>query len=117
MKSISLVEYTPGKNGLADDLTEVARHFQSVWSTAVALVGDNCYLLGDAEGNLVVLNRNVNGVTADDKRRMEVTGEIRLGEMVNRIQPVNIQSPPTSAVSPKAFLATVSSDDYVAISS
>ena len=107
MKSISLVEYKPGENGLPDSLTEVARHFQTLWSTAVASIEKNCFLVGDAEGNLVLLNRNVNGVTADDKRRMEVTGEIRLGEMVNRIHALDIQS--SGPVAPRAILATVCS--------
>ncbi|KAL1954103.1 hypothetical protein VTO42DRAFT_1727 [Malbranchea cinnamomea] len=113
MKSISLVEYKRGEDGAADNLTEVARHFQTLWSTAVACVAENCFLVSDAEGNLVVVNRNVNGVTDDDKRRMEVTGEIRLGEMVNRIQSVNIQTTGASPVVPRAILATVEGSIYL----
>lgn len=107
MKSVSLVEFKPGQDGLPDSLTEVARHYQTLWSTAVAQIEENYYLEGDAEGNLVVLSRNTTGVTDDDKRRMEVTSELRLGEMVNRIQPMTVQSSPGAAVAPRALLATV----------
>lgn len=109
MKSVSLVEFAAGQDGLPDSLTEVGRHYQTLWSTALACVEKDCFLVADAEGNLVVLNRNVNGVTADDKRRLEVTGEFRLGEMVNRIQPVNIQPSVEPRVVPRAIVATVCS--------
>ncbi|PGH01906.1 DNA damage-binding protein 1 [Blastomyces parvus] len=115
MKSVSIVEYQQGADGLSDSLTEVARHFQTLWSTAVAPVAQDTWLESDAEGNLVVLRRNVNGVTEDDKRRLEVTSEILLGEMVNRIRPVNIQASlgTEAAISPRAFLGTVEGSIYL----
>src|SRR5204863_2191124 len=100
MKSVSIVEYKQGENGLPDSLTEVARHFETFWSTAVASVAENCFLEGDAEGNLIVLNQNIQGVTDDDKRRMDVTSEMLLGEMVNRIRRVNVQPSPGTAIVP-----------------
>ncbi|KAK2776721.1 hypothetical protein FQN52_003288 [Onygenales sp. PD_12] len=116
MKSISIVEYTPGDKGLPDSLTEVARHFQTLWSTAVAPIAENTFLESDAEGNLIVLNRNVNGVTEDDKRRLQVTGEMLLGEMVNRIRPVGVQmsaAGEAAVVTPRAFLGTVEGSIYL----
>ncbi|KKZ66853.1 DNA damage-binding protein 1 [[Emmonsia] crescens] len=115
MKSVSIVEYQQGAKGLPDSLTEVARHFQTLWSTAISPIAENTWLESDAEGNLVVLHRNVNGVTEDDKRRLEVTSEILLGEMVNRIRPVNIQGSlgAEAAISPRAFLGTVEGSIYL----
>jgi DNA damage-binding protein 1 len=109
MKSISVVEAAviPGSE-FTDRLKEVARHFQTVWTTAVADIAENTYLVSDAEGNLIVLRRNINGVTEDDRRRLEVTSEMLLGEMVNRIRPVNIPQTSSVVVTPKAFLGTVS---------
>jgi DNA damage-binding protein 1 len=109
MKSVSIVEYQPGKVGEPDTLKEIARHYQVAWSTAIASVDDETYLESDAEGNLMVLRRNVNGVTEDDKRRLEVTSEIRLGEMVNRIRRINVPVSSSSVVIPRAFMATVRS--------
>ncbi|EER24707.1 hypothetical protein D8B26_004933 [Coccidioides posadasii str. Silveira] len=113
MKSISLVEYHAGEGGQPDTLKEVARHYQTLWTTAAAPVAENEFLVADAEGNLVVLNRNTTGVTEDDRRRMQVTSELRLGEMVNRIHPMDLQTSPESPVIPKAFLATVDGSIYL----
>lgn len=107
MKSVCLVEYQQGQDGLPDSLKEVARHFQTVWATGVACIAPHTYLESDAEGNLIILRRNLSGVEEDDKRRLEVTGEISLGEMVNRIRPVNIQQLASVTVTPRAFLGTV----------
>ena len=107
MKSLCLVEYKEGEGGLPDTLTEVARHFQTVWATAVCCIAEDTFLESDAEGNLIVLRRNLTGVEEDDKRRLEVTGEISMGEMVNRIRPVNVQQAGSVVITPRAFLGTV----------
>ncbi|RAL17016.1 DDB1/RSE1 family protein [Aspergillus homomorphus CBS 101889] len=113
MKSVCLVEWKEGEDGLPDTLTEVARHFQTVWATGVACIAEDTFLESDAEGNLIVLRRNLTGVEEDDKRRLEVTGEISLGEMVNRIRPVNIQQLASVTVTPRAFLGTVEGSIYL----
>ena len=107
MKSVSIVEYRQGHAGEPDTLTEVARHFQIAWGTAVAAIDSDTFLESDAEGNLMVLHRNTNGVTMDDRRRLEVTSEILLGEMVNRIRPINVPNSSNATVIPKAFMGTV----------
>ncbi|KAL1977075.1 hypothetical protein VTN31DRAFT_3357 [Thermomyces dupontii] len=112
MKSISIVEFQESDQHQGK-LVEVARHFSTVWTTAVTDLGDNMWLVSDAEGNLIVLRRNVSGVTADDRRRLEVTSEMQLGEMVNRIRPVNIPQTSTVAVTPKAFMGTVEGSIYL----
>ena len=107
MKSMSLVEYQPGKEGADDKLVEVARHHQSCWSTAVTHIEENSYLESDADGNLLVLWRNVDGVLLEDKIRMEVTSEMNLGEQVNTIREINVEASSNAMIVPKAFLATV----------
>lgn len=106
MKSISIVE-SGQDDQFRDEAKEVARHFATVWTTAVADIGSNQWLVSDAEGNLIVLRRNIDGITDEDRRRLEVTSELLLGEMVNRIRPVNTPQASTVAVTPKAFLGTV----------
>ncbi|KAI9930561.1 hypothetical protein ASPWEDRAFT_108310 [Aspergillus wentii DTO 134E9] len=114
MKSVCVVEYKEGADGLPDSLTEVSRHFQTVWGTGVACIADDTFLESDAEGNLIVLRRNFSGVGDDDyDRRLEVISEISLGEMVNRIRPVNIQQLSSVTVTPRAFLATVEGSIYL----
>lgn len=114
MKSVVVVEYTPpGDSGLPASLTEVARHFQTTWSTAVAPVAENTYLEADAEGNLALLVRDPNAVTADDKRRLTVSAEMHLGEMVNRIRRIDVDAASDAVVVPRAFMATVEGAVYL----
>jgi DNA damage-binding protein 1 len=108
MKSVSLVQYVPGKNGEPDTLQELARHMQSLWTTAVVHIEAESYLMGDHLGNLVVLRRNPNGLLLEDRKRLEVTSSLNLGEQVNKIAPIHIDASPKAMVVPRAFLATVS---------
>ncbi|KAI1579708.1 MMS1-N multi-domain protein [Pyrenophora tritici-repentis] len=113
MKSLVVVEYTKGEAGLPDKLVEVARHYQITWATAVAEVDTNMYLESDAEGNLMVLYRDPNGVTDDDKRRLNVSSEMLLGEMVNRIRRIDVLTASDAVVIPRAFVGTVEGSIYL----
>lgn len=148
MKSVSLVCYTPGVEGQKDSLVEIARHFQTTWATACAYIApavpapvdptgkkeeDSLYLESDAEGNLIVLQRDASSEFAEDKRRLKVVSEMSLGEMVNKIRPIIVATPeaptndppaPASAaapaesasqptVTPRAFVATVEGSIYL----
>ncbi|KAF2721594.1 hypothetical protein K431DRAFT_284744 [Polychaeton citri CBS 116435] len=113
MKSVSMVKYTRGRGGSNSTLAEIARHFETVWGTAVANVAENTYLESDAEGNLIVLQHEINGFSEADRRRMRVTSEMLLGEMVNRIRRIDVQPSPGAIVIPRAFLATVEGSIYV----
>lgn len=135
MKSVSILELVPPppKTGLSWGLIESARHFATMWSSSVSVIGDNEWVAADTEGNLTVLRRNVKGVTEDDRKRLEVTSELRLGEIVNSIIPIRVPQenkltnrargssttnntkigPDAPVVTPKAFLATVEGGVYM----
>ena len=138
MKSVSILVLVPPppNTGLSWALTESARHFATMWSSSVSVIGENEWAAADMEGNLIVVRRNVNGVTDDDRKRLEVTSELRLGEVVNSIVPVRAPTeavlnsrvrgssapskPNTAAnaptgpvVQPAAFLATVEGGMYM----
>ncbi len=109
MKSVSVFEYRVGENGLPDSLEEIARRYQVAWTTAVAHVAEDTFLESTSEGNLNVLHMNRHGVTPEDRRQMEVTSEMNLGESVNRIRRINVPVSSNVVVIPRAFLATVRS--------
>ncbi|KAF2396542.1 putative UV-damaged DNA binding protein [Trichodelitschia bisporula] len=113
MKSVSVVEYHTGDPGVADSLTEVARHYQTAWGTAVANVAPDTWLESDAEGNLIQLKRDQDGPTETDRRRLQLQATICLGEMVNRIRSIDVVTQPGAAVIPKAFIATVEGSIYL----
>ncbi|KAI0200011.1 mono-functional DNA-alkylating methyl methanesulfonate N-term-domain-containing protein [Astrocystis sublimbata] len=117
MKSMSLVEFTPAVDGQPAKLTEVSRHYQAYWATALCHIegaewGD-AWLEADTQGNLMVLRKNQAGVTEEDKRRMEVTSEINLGEMANKIREVTVDASPNAIIVPKAFIGTVEGGVYL----
>ena len=107
MKSVSIVRYKKGRGGLPDTLEEAARHYETTWATAVAQVDDNTYLESDAEGNLIVLSHEVGGFSEEDRRRLRVTSDMLLGEMVNRIRRIDVVPTAGAVVIPRAFVATV----------
>ncbi|KAK4134513.1 hypothetical protein BT67DRAFT_296361 [Trichocladium antarcticum] len=113
MKSVALVEYVPAGEKGGPRLAECARHLGAVWATAVGDVGDGNWLEADAQGNLMVLRRNGKGLTAEDRRRMDVTSEMNLGEMVNRIRGIEVETTPGAMVVPRAFLGTVEGGIYM----
>lgn len=124
MKAVSVVKFAAGLSGNHDTLIEIARYYQTSWSTAVAQVNNASipnektptYLLSDAEGNLLVLQQNITAATAEDGRRLNVVSEMCLGEMVNRIRTVSVPASPAAAsavITPRAFLATVEGAIYL----
>ncbi|KHJ33524.1 putative dna damage-binding protein 1 [Erysiphe necator] len=113
-KSLVLLEYQPAKKeGNPDTLVEIARHYHSYWATAVSHLEDSSYLESDQEGNLIILARNMEGVTLEDRRRLELTGEFHLGEMVNRMQKIQVKPTFNAVIIPRAFLATTEGSIYL----
>jgi DNA damage-binding protein 1 len=73
----------------------------------VAHIEGDSWLEADAQGNLMVLRYNRQGLTAEQRQRMEMTSEINLGEMVNKIRKISVETSPNAVMVPKAFLGTV----------
>ncbi|KAI9649680.1 hypothetical protein NHQ30_002261 [Ciborinia camelliae] len=113
MKSVALVEYTPGINGLPDKLEEVGRHAQQVFATSVAEVDTDTYLEADHDGNLIVLKRNQEGVTKEDKLKLEVLCEMNLGEMVNSVKRIDVETSKDALLIPRAFIGTTEGSIYL----
>ncbi|WXC65387.1 hypothetical protein SNK03_011191 [Fusarium graminearum] len=113
MQSLSLVEFIPAQDGNKAQLQERARHFESLWTTAVCHIEGERWLEADSRGNLVVLQRNVNAPTEQDRRRMEITSEMGIGEQINRIRKLNVPAAENNIVHPRAFLASAEGSLYL----
>lgn len=107
MKSMALVEYVPGEDGQSPKLVQRGRHQQSAWATAVSHIEGQSWLEADAHGNLMVLTQNLKAVTEHERQKLEMTSEMSLGEMVNRIRKISVETSPSAVMVPKAFLGTV----------
>jgi len=112
MKSAFVLEYRPGRTGIGGDdpdkLVKLARHPQTSWAVSIGEITPTVWLEGDSEGNLLVLNQDLAGVTQDDRETLRLTSEMYLGEMVNRIRVIDVKAQPNIVVQPRAFLGTVS---------
>lgn len=137
MKSLSIlqVDSNDRHSSTGYGLVEVSRHFATLWSSATAAIMENEWVVADMEGNLITLRQVPdNSGPIRPSRRLEVSGEFRLGEVVNKIVPFS--SSPTQAkeswaksandpeqikklaregppVTPRAFLATIEGSIYM----
>ena len=104
-----------GKTGAAAEDDKMATDDDDGPSETASEKDALSWLEADAYGNLSVLSYNSQGVTAEDRRRLRVTSEMNLGEMVNRIRRVDVEptNAETAMVHPQAFLATTEGAVYL----
>ncbi|KIW34424.1 uncharacterized protein PV07_01202 [Cladophialophora immunda] len=92
MKSLSILQVIHDPSSSTGyTLQEISRHFATLWSSATAVIMENEWVVADMEGNLTMLRQVKDGSGASGfNRRLEVTGEFRLGEVVNKIVPLTL---------------------------
>ncbi|POR38059.1 DNA damage-binding protein 1a [Tolypocladium paradoxum] len=113
MQSLALVEFIPPRDGARAKLEERARHYQPGWATSVCHLDDDRWLEGDAQGNIIVLRRNLEAPTEQDRSRLEITSEMNIGEQINRIRRLHVAPSENAIVSPKAFLGSIDGTLYL----
>ncbi|EFJ48849.1 UV-damaged DNA binding complex subunit 1 protein, partial [Volvox carteri f. nagariensis] len=82
MRSVSLLSYNV-EQGV---LEHRAADYNSGWTTSVEALDDDTYLEGDNHLNLVVLRRNADSATDEERARLQVVGEYHTGTFVNRFR-------------------------------
>ncbi|EXJ56278.1 uncharacterized protein A1O5_12545 [Cladophialophora psammophila CBS 110553] len=94
MKSLSILQIARDNSSETGYVfREISRHFATLWSSATSWINENEWVVADMEGNLTMLRQGDGGDGLGyASRRLEVTGEFRLGEVVNKIVPL-AQSP------------------------
>ncbi|KAJ3088710.1 DNA damage-binding protein 1a, partial [Quaeritorhiza haematococci] len=80
MKSMSLLAHR------SNTIEEIARDFSANWMTAVEAIEDDTYIGAENCYNLFTLRRRNDAPTDDERRRLELSGQFHLGEMVNRFR-------------------------------
>ncbi|KAF7534017.1 hypothetical protein G7Z17_g13430 [Cylindrodendrum hubeiense] len=113
MQSLTLIEFIPSQDGNKAKLEERARHYEIGWATSVCNLDDERWLEADAQGNLIVLRRNADAPTEQDRSRLEVTSEINIGEQINQIRKLHVATNENSVVSPRAFLGSTEGSLYL----
>ncbi|OAA48405.1 DNA damage-binding protein 1 [Metarhizium rileyi] len=113
MQSLTLVEFIPSQDGSRARLEETARHYQPGWATSVSHLDGERWLEADAQGNIIVLQRNPEAPTEQDRNKLEVTSEMNIGEQINRIRKLHIAFNENAVVSPMAFLGSIEGTLYL----
>ncbi|KAK5987970.1 DNA damage-binding 1-like protein [Cladobotryum mycophilum] len=113
MQSLTLLEFTPSQNGSKAKLEEQGRHFQQGWSTSVCNLDELRWIQTDAQGNLIVLKKNLEAPTKFEERTLEVTSSINIGEQINRTRKLQVATAENAIVSPRAFLGSVEGTLYL----
>ena len=67
-------------------IEERARDANSTWMTAVELLDDDTFLGAENSHNLFVLRKNGDAATDEERQRLDIVGEVHLGEFVNRFR-------------------------------
>ncbi len=70
MRSMSLLSY----NSVDNTVKEIARDFTANWMNAVEAINDETFIGAENEGNLFVLRKNVEGVSDEERARLQLQG-------------------------------------------
>lgn len=92
MRSISVVQYYPQH----ETLEEIARDFNTNWTTAIEMLTDDVYLGAENWNNLFVLRRNTKSQSEEIRCRLDTIGEFHLGEMCNKFMKGSLVMPHSS---------------------
>ena len=109
MKGPYILQLTP-----QNKFREICRTYQTLWTTAIDLLEDGTIINADAEGNLSIWQRDDSPMV--DRENLRLIGDMRIGEMVNRIRKVNPAARArnkNSVVVPSAYLATAEGGVYL----
>jgi len=82
VKSMSLLCFQPSSN----TIDEIARDYDANWMTACETLSDNVFIGSDNCFNLFTLQRNLEGVSEEDRARLDCVGRYHSGEFINRIR-------------------------------
>ncbi|KAK9358448.1 CPSF A subunit region-domain-containing protein [Lipomyces starkeyi] len=120
MKSVALLQVrkVSSTEGVEYMFHEVARYYEPMWMTDVEILDEKTSIGTEAEGNIVVFQREeMTGMRNssfmpknDEDPVLEVISSMRVGEVVNRIRRITKQSTDISVadpvVVPQAYYAT-----------
>ncbi|CUS14274.1 unnamed protein product [Tuber aestivum] len=106
MHGPSILEYVEDKESKKIEFVEVARAYNHGWLAALELLDEKTVFCADTDGNLVVWQRQLSGVTEEDKKQLRQIASIKIGEYVNRIRRITGQTLAGSKVQPKAYFST-----------
>ncbi|KAJ3197035.1 DNA damage-binding protein 1a [Irineochytrium annulatum] len=82
MCSASLIVYRDDKGSLE----ELSRDYIPAWTTALEFIDEDNYVVGEHNFNLYSLRKQSDGASDSEKRRLEITGQYHLGDVLSELQ-------------------------------
>ncbi|KAG0134320.1 mono-functional DNA-alkylating methyl methanesulfonate N-term-domain-containing protein [Tuber indicum] len=107
MHGPSILQHIEDKENKSAEFVEVARAPKPSWLTALELLDEKTVFCADTDGNLVVWQRQLSGVTEDDRKQLQQIASMKVGENIDRIRRICNQTLTGSRVQPKAHLSTM----------
>ena len=111
MQSMTLLSY----NDVSHKLVERARHFDTLWLVSIGVLSNDVFIGAPESNDLIVLSRDAEAVSDEDRARLVAQSVFHLGEQVNRITPGSLvmkqHGPP--GVEPTHILGTSTGGLYV----
>lgn len=83
MRGASLLVYNSEEKTIQERALD---SFSGAWTTAVEVVDDNTFLVAENSNNLLLLRKNGEATTDEERHRLGIAGEFHLGEHVNRFR-------------------------------
>ncbi|TKR68008.1 hypothetical protein L596_024061 [Steinernema carpocapsae] len=79
MRSVTLLIYRPVESALQ----ELARDINASWLTACEIVDHNGFICAESNNNIFTVHRDTRAKSDEERRRLNITGQFYLGDMVN----------------------------------
>ena len=79
VKSVSLLLYKPQESVLE----EIAKDYHPFWTTAVEILDDDTFLVGENNYNLYTCSKDSAASTEEERRRLIISGRFHINDMIN----------------------------------
>ena len=84
MRGASLLSYNAEERSLSERAVDA---HSGAWTSAVQCLDDDTFLVAEASRNMLLLRKNGEASSDEERHRLEIAGEFHLGDQVNRIRP------------------------------
>ena len=79
VKSVSLLLYKPQESSFE----EIARDYNPMWTTAIEILDDDTFLVGETNNNLYTVTKDSAASIEEDRRKLTINGRFHINDLVN----------------------------------
>ena len=79
LKSVSLLLYKPQESSFE----EIAKDYTPLWTTAVEILDDDTFLVGENDFNIYTVTKDSAAATNEERRKLSITGRYHINDLIN----------------------------------